>query len=81
MLLEHHGLPVIVALNRFGSDTERELERIWPQVRSLHSPPFLNLRLRGERFWDVRRVSADGGQERLRGAGGLAAALMPIAST
>jgi hypothetical protein len=28
MLLQHYGLPVIVALNRFGSDTEREFEMI-----------------------------------------------------
>jgi formyltetrahydrofolate synthetase len=27
-LLQHYGLPVIVALNRFGSDTEREFEMI-----------------------------------------------------
>jgi formyltetrahydrofolate synthetase len=26
MLLQHYGLPVIVALNRFGSDIEREFE-------------------------------------------------------
>ena len=28
MLLPHDGLPVVVALNHFGSDTERELEMI-----------------------------------------------------
>jgi formate--tetrahydrofolate ligase len=28
MLLQHYGLPLIVALNRFGSDTEREFEMI-----------------------------------------------------
>jgi len=28
MLLQHYGLPVIFALNRFGSDSERELELI-----------------------------------------------------
>jgi len=28
MLLQHYGSPVIVALNRFGSDTEREFEMI-----------------------------------------------------
>jgi formyltetrahydrofolate synthetase len=28
MLLRHYALPVIVPLNRFGSDTEREFEMI-----------------------------------------------------
>jgi len=28
MLLQHYGLPVIVALTRFGSDTEREFVMI-----------------------------------------------------
>jgi formyltetrahydrofolate synthetase len=28
MLLQHYGLPVIVALNSFGSDTERAFEMI-----------------------------------------------------
>ena len=28
MLLQHYGLPVIVALTRFGSDAEREFEMI-----------------------------------------------------
>ena len=28
MLLQHYGLPVIVALNRFGSDTKREFKMI-----------------------------------------------------
>ena len=28
MLRQHYGLPIIVALNRFGSDTEREFEMI-----------------------------------------------------
>jgi formyltetrahydrofolate synthetase len=30
MLLQHYGLPVIVALNRFGSDTEREIDKKLP---------------------------------------------------
>jgi len=29
MHLQHYGLPVIVALNRFGSDTLVALEEIW----------------------------------------------------
>jgi formyltetrahydrofolate synthetase len=33
MLLRHYGLPVIVALNHFGSDTERELEMIGRHLR------------------------------------------------
>ena len=33
MLLQHYGLPVIVALNRFGSDTEREFEMIRKHLR------------------------------------------------
>ena len=28
MLLQRYGLPVIVALNRFGSGTAREFERV-----------------------------------------------------
>jgi formate--tetrahydrofolate ligase len=39
MLLQHHGLPVIVALNRFGSDTERELEMIGKRSGEQASKP------------------------------------------
>jgi hypothetical protein len=38
MLLQHYGLPVIVALNRFGSDTEREFEMIRKHLGEQASP-------------------------------------------
>jgi formyltetrahydrofolate synthetase len=39
MLLQHYGLPVIVALNHFGSDTGRELEMIGKRVGEQASKP------------------------------------------